>query len=161
ANAFMRQLVMTAGEQLSASIQARLKDMDPFVKPKVDDILRFRQSMMVHLMSNPQFAEFVMNSLQRHLGELESLIKTMETLKKDAEVEQLKRLRQLLLNDVRLLGREMYFAGGYKRGEDLLDFQVWKWVADKRDISLTMDAVMDLIRQETYGVNVDEAREKL
>src|SRR5262245_48463378 len=161
ANAFMRQLVLTAGDQLSASIQAKLKDMDPFMKPKVDEILRFRQSMMVHLMSNPQFAEFIINSLQRQLGEVDNLVKTMEMLKKDAEVEQLKRLRQMMLNDARLLGREMYFLGGYKRGEDLLDFQVWKWVADKRDITLTMDAVMDLIHQETYGVNVDEAREKL
>src|SRR4051794_36911132 len=35
ANAFMRQLVLAAGDQLSASIQARSKDMDPFMKPKV------------------------------------------------------------------------------------------------------------------------------
>jgi hypothetical protein len=161
ANNFMRQLVLTAGDQLTAAIQAGIKDMDPFAKPKVEEILRFRQQMMVHAMSSPQLLQFIINSAQRQVGELDNLIKTMEMLKKDKEIDQLRRLRQMLMNDIRLLGRDMYFFGGYHRGEDLLDFLVWKWTADKLDINLTMDAVMDLIHQDTYGVNIDEAREKL
>src|SRR2546423_4124667 len=149
ANVFMRQLVLAAGEQLSNAIQVRLKDMDLLAKPKVQEILQFRENMMPQLMSNPQFAGFLVNSLQQQLGEVENLIKTMEMLKKETDLDFLRRMRLMLLNDTRLLGHDMYFGGGYRRGEDLLDFEVWKWAADKRDIAVTKETLDDLIRQDT------------
>jgi hypothetical protein len=161
ANEYMRSLVFAAGEQLTTAIQARLKDLDPFAKQQIGQVLQFRQLLMGRPISSRQDLDLFFNLTQQGIDTVERVTRTMEAQKKDEDAEQLRRLRMMLQNDLRLIGRDMYFGGGWRRPEDLLDFLVWKWVADKRDINLTKDAVQDLIRQDTYGVNVEEASDKI
>src|SRR5262249_4046713 len=113
ANEYMRSLVLAAGEQLSMAIQVRLKDMDPFAKQQIGQVLQFRQLLMGRPISSRQDLDLFFNLTQQGIDTVERVTKTMEAQKKDEDAEQLRRLRMMLQNDMRLIGRDMYFGGSW------------------------------------------------
>lgn len=147
ANEYMRGLVLTAGEQLANSIESRLNDFDPIARAPVGLIIREKRNA-------PQL---YLQRLGQHLESLKFFANQLEQSKKSDQAELLRRFRRSLETELQLLYRgDMFFAGGTKTAEELLDFMVWRWAADQRGIQLSRDAVIDLIETETYGQSVDE-----
>src|SRR5262245_21575878 len=94
-------------------------------------------------------------ALQDHIDFLTREIDRMTAEKKIDEADYLSSLRKLLeqdkarVNAIPTFG--MFFGGSVQTGDDLLDFRVWKWEADRRNIVLTPDAVKKMVDQEMLG----------
>ena len=98
-------------------------------------------------------------ALQDHIDFLTREIERMRQEKKTDEVEYLTSLRNLLeqdkgrVNAIPTFG--MFFGGGVQTSDDLVDFLVWKWEADRRKIVLTPETVKKLISYETLGEDTE------
>jgi hypothetical protein len=147
ANEYMRGLVLAAGEQLMNALESRLNDFDPLARAPVSLIIREKRNA-------PQL---YLQRLGQHLESLKFFANQLEQSKKSDQAELLRRFRRSLETELQLLYRgDMFFAGGAKTAEELLDFMVWRWAADQQGIRLSRDTVIDLIETETYGQSIDE-----
>src|SRR5579859_2427778 len=94
-------------------------------------------------------------ALKEHIDDLSAQIEQMKAKKKTEEAEYLTSLRSLLEQDkgrLRALPTMgLFFGGSVQTADDVLDFLVWKWEADRQKIDLTPEAVLKLIKQETLG----------
>ncbi|MCX7699800.1 MAG: hypothetical protein N2039_02890 [Gemmataceae bacterium] len=147
ANEYMRGLVLAAGEQLTNSLEARLNDFDPVARAPLSLIIREKKNA-------PQL---YLQRLGQHLESLKFFANQLEQAKKTDQAELLRRFRRYLETEIQLLYRgDMFFAGGTKTAEELLDFMVWRLAARERGIELSREMVIDLIETETYGQSVEE-----
>src|SRR5207248_394241 len=55
----------------------------------------------------------------------------------------------------------MFFRGSLQSGDDVLDFLVWKWEADRRKIQLTPETVLKLVEQDMMGEDMDERSDEI
>jgi hypothetical protein len=124
----------------------------------------------------PQFLrQFVVEQTQRELAAINSDLQLLDDLARKPEVrkdpENLRLLdkigtalgfqswawqhidaaRNLGLTFGQAMPEDLYFGGGYKRIDDLLDFLVWKHQADRLGITLTDKDVMKEINRDAAG----------
>src|SRR5262249_12777373 len=84
--------------------------------------------------------------------------------KKADEAEFVTSLRTLLeqdkakINAIPTFG--MFFGGSIQTGDDLVDFMVWKWEADRRKIVLTPDVIKKLVDKEILVEDLEAYTQK-
>jgi hypothetical protein len=155
ANEFMSMLITQSQSKTMADVQAKLDSFPPFVRSQVEQIIQGRL-----------FMQFGQQYLYRYLGSIPTSVRALdagaemlERDKKPSEAELVRRLRRLLIQDQgrREYFGELYFGGTIRSGQDLLDFLVWKWAADQRNIQLSTEAVQRMMRDEVGSEDADEA----
>lgn len=138
-----------------------MKDVDPLTKQQVSNIV-------IDIITGFQNAERMgltqAQAIQRHISSLEHPIERAKADKKMQAADDLAAVQKMLKHRLLRMSRmdnELYFGGSIRSGDGLVDFLVWKWIADKRGIHLTDDTVRGLIEQETLGELTAEDAKKI
>ena len=169
ANTYMTMFSIQAKFRVFDHAAARIKDAAPFISQGVDSILR----EMRQVAANPQFGPALYGmgaqmrggqtspeqAIQQHIFLLGVYIDSLNKDKKTDEADALIKVRELLERDLLRLSQPpqgSYFNGSIQNVEDVLDFMIWKQIAEKRDIKLNQETVMDLIKSEALGEDVKD-----
>ncbi|HEV3145217.1 MAG TPA: hypothetical protein VGZ47_15105 [Gemmataceae bacterium] len=168
ADLYIRQAIQTVHAKVVEQMDKRLKEFDQ--NKDYLTLQDLRQMVMVKSLSmNPQFGDrafSILGSQGRgaqmppeqvvygYIYMLNSYISRFEKDKRTDDVEMLTKFRKVLLQDYLRMTRsrgDLYFGGSLRSGDDLLDFLVWKWAAEKRGIELSQPTVEKLLDDETLG----------
>src|SRR5262245_57148674 len=153
ANEFMSMAVSRSQELVIRDLQSRLESMPVTIRPQIQDAMSKR---FIGQFGREYFIDYY-RSIPRYVRMVEAGIGILERDKKNAEADLLRKFQRVMIQDQgrRDFFGEVYF-GGTLRGQDLVDFMVWKWAADKRDIHLSTEAVQRMWRDEV-GDDADSA----
>lgn len=155
ANDFIEATLAQSHFAVIKSLQSHLEDIPQIVRDPINRALGAKFNSLFQPRSfGPQYVQMIPSYQQAvRLG-----VTLLERDKKTAEADSLRRFEQIMDQDkgrVDYYG-ELYFGGSLRSGQDLLDFLVWKWAADKHNIQLTTEAVQNMMREEVGG-DADEA----
>src|SRR5262249_47025564 len=166
ADLYIRQAVNTVHLKITDQVQKRLKDFDV---NKDSFLLRELSQMVQSKFLTAQFGDraYTLMAMQsrgfqvppeqvvsQYITMLSFAIDRMERDKRTDDAELLIKFRKVLQQDLMRMTQargDLYFGGSVRSGDDLLDFLVWKWAADKRDIKLSKETVQKLLDDETLG----------
>ena len=156
ADEFIKTTLAHAHFALVNNLRSHVSDFPQMIQQQIGEAIDAKMGSIFQPRSEgPRYVQRIQGFLQvTQIG-----ITILERDKKTAEADLLRRFQQVMLQD---RGRadyygELYFGGNVRNGEDLLDFLVWKWAADKHNIRLTTEAVQNMMREEVGGSEADEA----
>jgi hypothetical protein len=155
ANDFIEATLSQSHFTVIKSLQTHLEDIPQIVREPISRAIGAKfNSLFQPRALGPQYVQMIPSYQQAvRLG-----ITLLERDKKSAEADSLRRFEQIMERDksrVDYYG-DLYFGGSLRSGQDLIDFLVWKWAADKHNIELTTEAVQEMMREEV-GSDADEA----
>ncbi len=145
ANQCMRSIFLLAWSNTEKAVEARAKDLGPANAPIVQRLLAdSRQSF-----GSPNLYSYAVQQLSPVISRLEADKNTFDS-------ELLRRWLRGIARIPEALGQQLYFGGSVKSNRDLLNFLVWRWVADQNKIHLTREVVQEMLRHEALDEDVSD-----
>lgn len=166
ANIYMMSLVANVHSKIIERVDKRLSGLEPFQRERISEILqdkafalRFSPAQAYGIMRRMRGQQVAPGQVVReHIMMLGFMIDGLNRDNKTDDAELLAKLRGALAYDLVRIETpgELYFGGKLNTGEDILDFMVWKSVADKHDIQLQPESVDRLVEAATLGEPLSE-----
>src|SRR5579864_6904125 len=177
ADAYMRAAMVTVHSKVTERVANRMKEMDPntdaILTQQLGPMVQSKQVVNSYLKAgarstyaayNATFSRFTGNFaippatiariLSQQIGTLSMEIDRLQKSKRTDDAELLTAFRKVMLQDINQVAQgqeELYFGGSLRSGDDLVNFLVWRWAADKRDIQLSDKSLRNLLDEETLN----------
>jgi hypothetical protein len=166
AEMYIRQAIFTVQKNVILEMERRLKDFDinkdAMLVRDLGEMVSAKKLSLQYGDRAWSFAGMQSRGFQLppdqivnyYINVLAANIQRLEKDKRTDDAELLTRFRKVLQQDyVRMTQSrgDLYFGGSVRTGDDLLNFLVWRWAADKRDIQLSDDTVKTLLKDETLN----------
>jgi hypothetical protein len=149
----MTRLFTDASSQLDSRVEtlAKKKEIGTIDLTPISTVLQLKRL-------SPQYLSYF---YQSNGQAIEQIIGRLILDKKTDEADLLRQWNLAVVQLIRLYGhlaqKQLYFGGSVETDRDVLDFLVWKWVADQNNIHLSREVVEDLIHRETFGQDIVDA----
>jgi hypothetical protein len=168
AEMYIRQAIFTVQKNVTLEMEKRLKDFDvnkdAIMMRDLGEMVQAKKFSLNPQIGDRAYSFFAMQSggfqappeqvVNRYIILLNIDIQRLEKDKRSDDAELLTRFRKVLQQDfVRMTQSrgDLYFGGSVRTGDDLVNFLVWRWAADQRDIQLSDDTVKTLLKDETLN----------
>ncbi len=164
ANTYMTVFAIQAKMRVIDHAEARMKGASPIISQSVGPILQDARGAAqlgpgyYKRAAQERRSQMPDQELPLHIYRLDNYIDSLNRDKKTDDADAWIKVRALLDQDQRRLSQP--FQGGHFSGsietEGLLDFMVWKHVADKQEIKLSPETVIKLIEAESQGEDIKD-----
>ncbi len=158
ANEFIRQALFFSDMSVLDAVNSKIDDFPEIGRQQVRQAVFYKQFGLQH----PQLLQQYLQMIPGFLRSLDTGIKILESDKKGGVADVFRRFQQVLVRDNNRPDYygQLYFGGSARTGQDLLDFEVWKWEADQHKIELSTEAAQKMLREEIGGSEADEAADQ-